>query len=476
MFLQGRNDVRGIAGRRCSRILPVVHSSALSPGDFVAAMLTGAEPPDIRDVQERFSETFLDAVPIERLLATVDETRRGLGPAARLEGAQTDGRRTTFALVGEATGFFVSLTVDSDQSQKLSGLHVEPLSDDAVRWSDFSAGREVPAAELNLIGSRAHSHVSDVLRTVGEADCLVGAGIAIARDGQTLYAASVGRPSIKTDGVPTLRTRWRAGSIAKTVTGLAVLELQARGQLDLDTNISEYLTSIRVDPLSGHPEPTLRHLLAHTAGLRRSVHPRAGSERRSLREWLSDGVAVTSPPGKVPEYSNLGYGLVGLIVEDVTGRPYADVVTDLVFGPAGMVDSEISSEPSEALANAASGYVVKSGWLVPARPQFVPDLAAGGLICTISDLVHLGHYLLDQPAAWEPQTRVGAPDEGVGISLTDLRGSLAGWHNGGLDGWKAMLLVRPNDRTVIAAQANGYPAQLEALCTKVLEITDDATS
>jgi CubicO group peptidase (beta-lactamase class C family) len=133
------------------------------------------------------------------------------------------------------------------------------------------------------------------------------------------------------------------GSVTKTMTALAVLQLVEDGSVGLDEPVSRYLDGFSVQPSERTDEVTVRRLLEHTSGL----SALAGAPATT---WLRDlpiaetaqqvvGAELASEPGASWVYTNANYVLLGAIVEEVTGRPYADHLEERLFSPLGMTRS-----------------------------------------------------------------------------------------------------------------------------------------
>ena len=142
-------------------------------------------------------------------------------------------------------------------------------------------------------------------------------------------------------GPVTLETYWRVASISKPFTALAVMQLVERGQIQLDADINRYLKHIHVDEPFAKPI-TIREVLQHRSGLDdyfvgdgflKGLQPSISEimEKRTLHPVY--------PPNSVEFYSNYGYGLLGAVIEDVTGQRFEDYMQSNVLQPMGMANS-----------------------------------------------------------------------------------------------------------------------------------------
>jgi CubicO group peptidase (beta-lactamase class C family) len=197
----------------------------------------------------------------------------------------------------------------------------------------------------------------------------------------------------------TQHTVFRIGSLTKTFTAIAVMQLQEQGLVDLDAPASDYLRSIRLIPAkAGFRPATLRHLLTHTAGIgywRRLsdlLQPGVGSGDRARRsgapplaDYYRKGLPVEVEPGTKWVYSNHGFAVLGQIVEDVTGQPLDRYLRGHVFEPLGMEQTDlIRSE--RVRPRLATGYVLRTHGLKPVADREIPTPGSGGMYSTPADI------------------------------------------------------------------------------------------
>ncbi|MGY0235786.1 serine hydrolase domain-containing protein [Longispora urticae] len=291
----------------------------------------------------------------------------------------------------------------------------------------------------------------------GLAVCQIpGASLALIEDGRitetlTSGVLRAGGPDPVTD-----RSLFQAASISKAVAAACALRLVAAGDLDLDGDVNDRLTSWRLPANDGwQPRVTLRQLLGHTAGTTVSGllgYP-DGAPVPTVPALLdgggnSDPVRVVSVPGTRFGYSGGGYTVVQQLVCDVTGRDFPDLATDLVLGPLGMTRSTFAQPLPAALAgDAASGHRVGPTALAGVGHTY-PEMAAAGLWTTPTDLARfflaLRSALAGEPGALLPRdladamaTRSGPTTPyGLGLQLSepDLPASIG--HGGGNEGFK----------------------------------------
>lgn len=163
-------------------------------------------------------------------------------------------------------------------------------------------------------------------------------------------------------GPPTGNTGFRIGSITKVFTALMSLMLRDSGMLkSLDDNVTNYLPEFSIqNPFQTHRGITFRQLSSHMSGLPRNA-PCPGIfdtgcnlSYEKIYENLSK-MKLMWPPGFQPEYSNLGFGLLGRVLEKIQGPTWEDQVQKMVFEPLAMNNSGNSFTP-ETIKNLAVGY------------------------------------------------------------------------------------------------------------------------
>jgi CubicO group peptidase (beta-lactamase class C family) len=251
-------------------------------------------------------------------------------------------------------------------------------------------------AYFSAQAARAHQTTSDprldsvVAKAMGTHN-VPGASVAVVKNGEVTWARGYGIAD-PAQGVPvTPETVFDAASIAKPVTAWGIMTLVEDGLLDLDAPVEQYLTRWHLPPSEfDHNQITVRRILSHTAGLSTDgdtgVDP--GEYLPTLEEALNGAVLgmralhVAYPPGEDYHYSSIGYTLLELAVEEVTGEPFASYMQREVLDPLGMVNSSYDWTP-RLLAQAAIGH----DWYNNPLPIYqYSTRAQGGLHTTPRDL------------------------------------------------------------------------------------------
>jgi CubicO group peptidase (beta-lactamase class C family) len=307
-----------------------------------------------------------------------------------------------------------------------------------------------------------------------------GVALALITDSEIAIEACYGVKEAGGGDPVTPGTLFQACSISKPVAVLGMLRLVEQGLLDLDADVNGMLTSWRVPPnASWQPRVTLREIASHSAGLTVGGFPgyMRGAPLPTLTQVLTGsapantaGVRVDTLPGVEFRYAGGGTTVLQQVLEDVTGRPFAELMRDLVLEPLGMSRSgyrqplpdELHAEASTA--HGADGRPVDGGWHV------YPELAAAGLWTTPGDLARFAigvqHAAAGAPSAIlgpdltasmltrhsGPASRLGGLDS-VGLGLF-LGGPWFG-HSGGNEGFRCHLVAHRDAGCGLAMMTNG---------------------
>lgn len=186
-----------------------------------------------------------------------------------------------------------------------------------------------------------------------------GVSIAVVDDQQVVWSSGFGFADVKEKVPATSQTLYRAGSLTKLLTAIAIMQLQERGLLNLDDAVQLYLPDLHLQTRDNDaPNFTIREVLSHQSGLPSEFLKGMWSEEpidfRSLPGKLI-GEYVAQPPSVTSSYSNLGYSLLGIVIERVSGLSYSDYVKQRILTPMGMGQSYVAAK-LEPLSEQAKGY------------------------------------------------------------------------------------------------------------------------
>ncbi len=260
--------------------------------------------------------------------------------------------------------------------------------------------------------------VDDFFETELVESHIPGVVFLMVKDSQVFFSRGYGFADLENHvPVDPHRTVFRVGSNSKTLTAAAVLTLVDEGRLDLDGDVNDYLKQVRVPDT--YPEPvTVRHLLTHTAGFDERLfgqHARTRDEALSLGDYLAAHLTPrTGRPGEVISYNDYGTSLAGLLVEDVSGMPFAEYVAQRIFGPLAMRHSsfDVVNPPPSISENLATAYRYWDGTHSAYDYDYIQTAPAAGLLTTAADMGNFlsamlgGGRLGDQRILSDSMTRV----------------------------------------------------------------------
>jgi CubicO group peptidase (beta-lactamase class C family) len=335
-----------------------------------------------------------------------------------------------------------------------------------------------PAAPESLVRDLRHR----VLRVQTE-QRLPSVSAAVARNGGLLWKEAVGIADEDADVVATPDTQYRVGSITKTFTAVAIMQLRDARELGLDDRLGDHV------PEAAHPGPTIRRMLSHHSGLQREPVGDLWETMQAptVNDLLSGLVEAEQvlQPGTRFHYSNLAFALLGEVVARRSGQPYVEYVQARILDPLGL--SRTTWAPSGARAQ---GYFVEpySDTLKPERDdiELLGAASAGQLWSTTADLCRWGAFLADPvPDVLAPATveemhsvHVMLDDRwqeawGLGLGLTrDGERILAG-HSGGMPGHLSGFTYSRKDGISAAALTNAG-ADMQALAVRLAVAAIDA--
>lgn len=224
-----------------------------------------------------------------------------------------------------------------------------------------------------------------------------GVGVAVFHDGHVEWTRGWGFADVEARRKIDDDTLFQAASISKPVAAVAALALVSRGRLTLDDDVNKFLKSWKVpdSQFTGKEKVTLRRLLTHSAGTTVSGFRgyAASDDVPSLLQVLNGTKPANSPPivvdipiGSRWRYSGGGFSIVQQVIEDETGKPFAQAARELVLEPFGMKRSSFVQPIAADLRDkAATGYRA-SGQPVEGKYHTYPEQAAAGLWTTPEDL------------------------------------------------------------------------------------------
>ena len=288
---------------------------------------------------------------------------------------------------------------------------------------------------------------------------------------------------------------FRIASHSKTFTATAVLQLVGDGRLRLDDRLAEHLPFLDGTPAG---DRTVRELLAHGGGLVRDgwdgdfwqLH-RPFPDRAEL-ERISTDAADVLPANSRFKYSNIGFGLLGLVVEAVTGAPYEAHITDRILRPLGLEDTGPELDPARA-AEVATGYgsLAHLDRRLPIETIDTGALAsATGFFSTAADVVRYAaaHFegderlltadakRLAQRDEWEVEGSADGRHYGLGFAVTRIGERRLLGHGGGFPGHITHTLFDPSAHLAVSVLTNCIDGPAQTLVAGAVRLVDLAAA
>lgn len=331
----------------------------------------------------------------------------------------------------------------------------------AAKWAHLGTVVRMNADELLPATRRALLHRIAVAQAEGRAPSLTAG---LVRDGRLVWTGSRG----DVPDASAAQTQYRIGSITKTFVAVLVMRLRDEGLLRLSDRLEQHLPGLAAgaEERDGRG-PTVAELLSHTAGLA-SETPSPWWERTpgQLRPELADILSqppARHPAGRVFHYSNVGFALLGALVERLRGEAWGDVLRRELLEPLGMTRTSLQPQAPHV-----------SGWAVhPWADVLLPEPSAqtgrmapaGELWSTVTDLARWAAFLatgddkvLSSESLTEMRTACTAVRDGagygLGLQLFSHRGHDYVGHGGSMPGFVATLWIDPAEHLGAVLLAN----------------------
>jgi CubicO group peptidase (beta-lactamase class C family) len=319
---------------------------------------------------------------------------------------------------------------------------------------------------------------------------LPGLSVAVARDGEIVWSEGFGWAALEDRRPVTPRTRFRLGSVSKTLTAAAVAQLHERGRIDLDAPVQTYVPVYPQKPWT----VTTRQLMGDIAGVHRirgdnNDNPPDG-QCASLDEALATfaNEPLLFEPGTRYRFSTYGWILVSAVVEAAAGEPLSTFMTREILEPLGMGSTVL--EDGADVPDLTSFYIPRAnmrttlGVRKHSRVRYSCLAGAGAFFSTPSDLVRLGSAMLT-PGLLKPETialfrtplrlKSGASTDfalGWKVERVQMAGAPARMvaHRATPNGSTLALLTFPDHGVVVVAASNISPAKgVDSTSRKIAE-------
>lgn len=308
--------------------------------------------------------------------------------------------------------------------------------------------------------------------------------IVVQQDGKTIYQRSMGWADLENQIPATAETQYRIGSVSKTFTAVLVMKAAAEGRLSLSDSIAKYFPDAKIPNAE---QITIDQLLQHRSGLVDITNDKPYEyytyfTTPQTRQQILERVAAAGTnfqPDSEYRYCNTGYNLLGYILEDVWGKPYAEIINDQIVSLLDLRHTRYS-EAIDPQRGDARSYTLLDSWQVQPETDASVAIGAGALASTPADLARFGEALVGDVFGDNIFEQMKQVRDAYGRGLVQFTyGDHIGYgHAGLIDGFSSKLVVFDNVTIAYCSNGTDYdtnliiPAVLDALNGKTIEIPD----
>lgn len=335
-----------------------------------------------------------------------------------------------------------------------------------------------------------HSQVSTVVEYIDPFPDNTQLSIAVIHDTTTSFFGII-KVNDTLHNIENAHAAFEIGSITKVFTSTLLCQYVIQGLVNLNDPIQKYLPfTLNKREAKAHTI-TLKHLANHTSGLPRlpedfgatitnPENPYQDYNKEKLEKYLQEDVKLHHSPGEQHEYSNVGVGILGYILSNVTGQAYAALLQENIFMPLNMLNTSIGSE------NLHTKLV--TGRDASGNPTMNWDLnalqGAGAILSTSEDLAKFLKANLKENAVYElQQKKTFSIDQHMDIALGwhimhTAEGKRWYWHNGGTGGYRSCLALNMNTKKAIVILSNvsafhRNAENIDQLCFSLMKSIDN---
>jgi len=323
---------------------------------------------------------------------------------------------------------------------------------------------------------------------------LPGVAVGVVHDQKLVWSKGFGFADVATKKPMTADTRFRIASNSKIFAAIAILQLREAGKLRLDDPVEKHLPWFKMKPSGPDDGPiTIEQLLSHSAGLQREASDHWSSfdfpSEAELKSLMADRQAAY-PPQTRWKYSNLAFGIAGLVVEQVSGQRWADYVQANILKPLEMTATSID-KPDPGLATPYGSRTPAGTRRVMPFVDAKGMAAATGMTSNVDDLAKFisawfrrapkagGHDVLSA-GSWREALRVRSVDEeweygsGLGFDIERIKGRTYAGHGGGYPGNTTMTMAHIDDKVGVIVLTNTTDSSPDGIATQLMATVGDA--
>jgi CubicO group peptidase (beta-lactamase class C family) len=334
----------------------------------------------------------------------------------------------------------------------------------------------------NIMGEQMSAQIDALFKNF-DGPGVPGAVVMVIRDSKVIYEKGYGLANVEQKIPCTTSTNFRLASVSKQFTAAAILILVSQGKLSLDDPITKFFSEF---PSYGN-EITVRHLLSHRSGLidYEDVIPEGTTIQltdRNVLNLVRQQNKTYFPPGSDFRYSNSGYALLSLIVESVSGNPYAEFLKRNIFSSLQMTNTLAYEAGISKVPNRAYGYALENNQFVPSDQSLTSAvLGDGGIYTSVNDLFKwdqalysekiLSHQMLEEAyTIASPKTDIESSGYGFGWYITKHRGANLFFHRGHTCGFTNLIERYPEKKFTVIILTNRRDADILDLGKQIFDL------
>lgn len=308
-----------------------------------------------------------------------------------------------------------------------------------------------------------------------------GAAVAIVRDTSIIYLKGFGLRAIDDSDSVDVNTVFRLGSVSKSFAAILAGRLVDDHLISWDDPVNKYLNDFQLKSKESTENLKLRHVLSHTIGLPYHAYTSMiedGTNLDTMIHHLKD-LDLIAQPGKMYSYQNVGYSLIGKVMESATGHSFERLLQEQIFHPLKMDHASASYNEILKVENRAKPHLFsKNGWqTIPISKHYYNVSPAGGVNASISDMALLLKALLNQKdflqtttldEIFTPQVKATSRNRnfgmwhrphasyyGLGWRIIHFGSDTLLYHGGYVNGYRSEVAIHRSKKLAISVLTNG---------------------
>ena len=312
-------------------------------------------------------------------------------------------------------------------------------------------------------------HLDSILTTLEDDNTIMGS-MFVSKNNIQAYSKSIGYNSIESNIKSTEETKYRIGSITKMFTSVMIFQLIDTNKLDLDSKLSEFYPTIK-----NADKITIGNLLNHRSGVfnftnLENFNPYVKKSKQLILLEIEKFTPVFEPNTKT-EYSNTNYILLGYILEEIHQKSYAKILQNTIVDKLSLKNTYYG-DSINIKNNEAESYVFDKNWIKSNETHMSLPHGAGAIVSTPKELTIfmnalMGEKLVSKKSLHKMKTTTNGL--GYGIAEFKIYDRILYGHNGGIDGFKSLLIYDPKENISVAFTSNSSKIGLKKIVVDGLE-------